>query len=155
MGLDMYLTAKWRTYKSDEKEDMDNKEDKRVSIKRIFPEIFDSGNIQFIGVEFEAGYWRKANAIHRWFVDNVQDGEDDCGSYDVCRDELIKLKKLCEDVINKKAEPDKTLPTQEGFFFGEVEYDSGYLDDLNDTIKIIDRCLKLPEEWSFEYSSSW
>ena len=23
--------------------------------------------------------WRKANAIHKWFVDNVQDGVDDCG----------------------------------------------------------------------------
>jgi hypothetical protein len=23
------------------------------------------------------GYWRKANAIHRWFVEHVQDGNDD------------------------------------------------------------------------------
>lgn len=26
----------------------------------------------------EIGYWRKANHIHKWFVDCVQDGEDDC-----------------------------------------------------------------------------
>ena len=24
------------------------------------------------------GYWRKQNAIHNWFVENVQDGIDDC-----------------------------------------------------------------------------
>ena len=26
----------------------------------------------------QVGYWRKANQIHNWFVENVQDGEDDC-----------------------------------------------------------------------------
>ena len=29
-------------------------------------------------IDEEVGYWRKANAIHKWFVDNVQDGNDDC-----------------------------------------------------------------------------
>ena len=28
----------------------------------------------------EVGYWRKANAIHGWFVRNVQNGKDDCGT---------------------------------------------------------------------------
>ena len=32
--------------------------------------------------------WRKANAIHKWFVDHVQDGEDDCGRYPVSVDKL-------------------------------------------------------------------
>ena len=26
---------------------------------------------------FEIGYWRKANAIHKYFVDTLQDGDDD------------------------------------------------------------------------------
>lgn len=43
----------------------------------------------------EVGYWRKANAIHKWFVDNVQDGEDDCGSYEVDREQLERLLHLC------------------------------------------------------------
>ena len=29
------------------------------------------------------GYWRKANQIHKWFVDNVQGGIDDCRPYPV------------------------------------------------------------------------
>ena len=28
-------------------------------------------------------YWRKANAIHGWFVKNAQQGIDDCRTYSV------------------------------------------------------------------------
>ena len=45
-------------------------------------------------------YWRKANAIHEWFVDNVQYGEDDCGTYEVEVEQLIKLRDTCNKVIN-------------------------------------------------------
>ena len=38
----------------------------------------------------EVGYWRKANQIHKWFVDNVQDGVDDCGEYKVTKEQLIE-----------------------------------------------------------------
>lgn len=41
-------------------------------------------------------YWRKANAIHKWFVDNVQDGNDDCGTYEVDIEMLRQLKAICE-----------------------------------------------------------
>ena len=33
-------------------------------------------------------YWRKANAIHDWFVDNIQGGEDDCNAYNLSIDYL-------------------------------------------------------------------
>ena len=39
----------------------------------------------------EVGYWRKANAIHRWFVENVQNGEDDCGEYRVSHEQMQEL----------------------------------------------------------------
>jgi hypothetical protein len=41
------------------------------------------------------GYWRKANQVHRWFVENVQDGVDDCGRYEVTRDQLEELRTKC------------------------------------------------------------
>ena len=47
----------------------------------------------------EVAYWRKANAIHRWFVDNVQDGHDDCGEYRVSRDQLSQLRDDCQKVL--------------------------------------------------------
>ena len=47
------------------------------------------------------------------------------------------------------------LPTTSGFFFGGTDYDDGYLQDLRDTIEIIDRALALPDCWDFEYHASW
>ena len=44
-------------------------------------------------------YWRKANAIHRWFVENVQDGNDDCRSYPVHREQLTQLRDVCDKVL--------------------------------------------------------
>ena len=59
--------------------------------------------------EWEGGYqakngiaieWRKANAIHRWFVGNVQGGKDDCGIYEVDVSDLVKLHDACKTVLD-------------------------------------------------------
>ena len=47
------------------------------------------------------GYWRKANQIHKWFVEHVQDGEDDCGEYAVSRFKLEQLKATCEELLSR------------------------------------------------------
>lgn len=47
----------------------------------------------------EVGYWRKANAIHQWFVTNVQDGKDDCKEYDVSREQLEELLEVVNKVL--------------------------------------------------------
>lgn len=47
----------------------------------------------------EIGYWRKANQIHHWFVENVQEGGDDCGEYVVSRDQLKSLLTLVDEAI--------------------------------------------------------
>lgn len=44
--------------------------------------------------------WRKANHIHKWFVDNVQDGVDDCGTYEVSKEQFEELLDICKKVIN-------------------------------------------------------
>lgn len=45
--------------------------------------------------------WRKANQIHAWFVENVQDGVDDCGCYIVSEDTLEELLGICKQVKEK------------------------------------------------------
>lgn len=46
------------------------------------------------------GYWRNANAIHFWFVENVQDGEDDCDIHrEVTKEDLEELRDLCIEVV--------------------------------------------------------
>lgn len=47
----------------------------------------------------EVAYWRKANQIHNWFVENVQNGIDDCGYYEVSKQELQGLLADCRDVL--------------------------------------------------------
>lgn len=45
--------------------------------------------------------WRKANHIHKWFVDNVQDGIDNCGTYEVTKEQLEELLNICKEVADK------------------------------------------------------
>ncbi|CAB4198222.1 hypothetical protein UFOVP1313_58 [uncultured Caudovirales phage] len=132
MGLDMYLTAT------------------RFSggFGAEWPEV----NTQEVS---RVGYWRKANQIHEWFVENVQDGVDECRECWVDREKLEELKELCESVLLAPANAEKELPRKSGFFFGSTEYSDGYYADLKDTIEIVDRCLSIPEEWEFSYQSSW
>ena len=148
MGLDMYLKAK--RYVSDY-----NDRDQAISteIMRHFPELKETQTIQEVTVR--VGYWRKANAIHKWFVDNVQEGTDDCGDYWVGREKLQELRDTCERVLKWEGLANEQLPTTNGFFFGGTDYDEYYRQDLERTVKIIDDCLALPDSWDFEYHSSW
>ena len=50
-------------------------------------------------VEEDVMYWRKANHIHNWFVENVQDGNDNCATYHVSPGDLKALLDACERVI--------------------------------------------------------
>lgn len=152
MGLDMYLVAKKFFWTKDYKTEEQDKEAEKI--KKLFPEM--KGN-RLDYVIFQVGYWRKANHIHKWFVDNVQDVKDDCGNYYVDREKLQELKAICEKVLTKRTKnfAHSLLPTQEGFFFGGLEYDEYYFKEIEDTIKILDKCLKLSDDWEIEYHSSW
>ena len=47
----------------------------------------------------EVGYWRKANMIHNWFVEHVQDGIDDCCYHnEVTKEILEELLDTCTKV---------------------------------------------------------
>lgn len=155
MGLDMYLFGKRYVSKYFNKGD----DERAEAIKKLFPELEEMtsslSESPVKEVKIEAGYWRKANQVHKWFVDNVQSGSDDCGDYSVQREKLEELKKLCQQVLDFRHLATDKLPPQTGFFFGNDAIDEYYFQDIEHTIKIIDRCLALPESWEFEYHSSW
>ena len=44
--------------------------------------------------------WRKANHIHKWFVENVQDGVDNCGTYEVTKEQFEELLTICKAVLD-------------------------------------------------------
>jgi len=152
MGLDMYLKGK--IYAS---EFVNNNGKIYEQMKRLVEKLtkfkLENG---LIVIEFQIGYWRKANHIHKWFVDNIQNGVDDCGIYYVERKQLEELKELCLNVLENKQQAHELLPRQKGFFFGSQEYDKHYFEDIKRTIKIIDSALKLPDDfvWIY-YESSW
>lgn len=106
----------------------------------------------------QSWYWRKANAIHKWFVDNVQQEEDDCGVYEVSHDQLKRLTVEVNWVLMFPEEADQCLPTQEGFFFGSQDYDQYYMDDIRTTAQYLREALRLKEknpDTRFFYCASW
>ena len=143
MGLDMYLKGK--VY-------LDYNSTNRAEITKMI----DLPDFEANSVEIELGYWRKANHIHKWFVDNVQNGVDNCGEYFVRKADLEMLLTVCEQVLKNVTNANTLLPTQSGFFFGSVEYDDWYIEDVQDTIEIIKRALSLDSKLiDFYYRSSW
>jgi hypothetical protein len=147
MGLDMYLNAERYLWSHEEG-------DKQISenIGQLIGLPTD-GKVKTITVE--AGYWRKANQIHNWFIANVQDGKDECQESYVSREQLTELREVCQKILDNNELAEKLLPTASGFFFGGTEYDQWYFNDIEETIKIIDNALLMPKQWDFNYRSSW
>lgn len=124
----------------------------------FIPYIKEQGDlVPYYSILEEVAYWRKANQIHRWFVTNVQDGIDDCDSYIVSKEQLEKLKRLCHLTLNNMDHAHTMLPTQDGFFFGGTDYDEYYIQNLKDTIAMIDDVLQSVdfEQEVILYVSSW
>lgn len=147
MGLDMYLTAKryLPEYKDEAKEI-------RQEITKVIGSPFGPVN----EVSVEAGYWRKANAIHQWFVNNCQNGVDECQETYVGRDDLQKLFDTVSLVLSDHDKANELLPPQSGFFFGSTEIDDYYIQDLEYTKELLEKILSSEEnDWDFYYRSSW
>lgn len=141
MGLDMYLN-KYRKTK------------------------LENGTI--LREEIDEVYWRKFNAVHKWFVDNVQDGIDDCERYSVSEEQLKELLSIVSLILNIKSVDDtegynlasELLPTQEGFFFGTTHINEDYWDYLEYTKEQLEGILSDENNLKYEdcfytYRASW
>jgi len=102
----------------------------------------------------EALYWRKVNSIHNWFVENVQDGVDECQEVDVDTDKLKELLETIKKVLADHSLAKELLPTGERFFFGSTDYDEWYWKDLENTVKPLEECIADERGW-YQYCSSW
>ena len=159
MGLDMYLKAKTYVDKHDWNQRFGEKRsitDKYKQLAKLFPELH---NEEIYGFEIARtiGYWRKANAIHNWFVKNVQNNVDECQESYVTR---MQLQELLDDVtlvINDHTKAKELLPNVTGFFFGSQEYDDWYYSDLEHTKTMLKNLLDNPvfEGYDFYYQASW
>ena len=183
MGLDMYLEASFstRAYVSPTDADYEaRQEGKEIQLKKS-PEFedaiaaigFQDAPIQYQWNHFQYVFpiitWRKANAIHKFFVDEVQDGNDNCERHYVSRETLQELLDRITTILDIKTpvaremKAEELLPTDvEGCFFGSKEYDDWYYQDLKRTKVILEKVFEYEEQAeggkcfdSFYYQSSW
>lgn len=192
MGLDMYIYRKTYVRNWDH---MTPDELHQITVKKNNKKHPWIDKDKITNITELVGQWRKANAIHDWFVQNVQDGRDECQESDVELSQLQELYDTCvlvrdnaklvegqikngshinivgDEVIEvpimetgktivDKSVAEDLLPTTKGFFFGSTDYDEYYMQDINDTIAILEPLLKLEVPKGFyapdyTYRASW
>jgi len=154
MGLDMYLIKE--TYIGASREYNDAQVE--ISVKRQGKDVYINSN-RITYIHEEVAYWRKANQIHNWFVEIVQNGIDDCRSYPVSLSQLRELNDLCIQVLEKKDNhfSEHCLPTRDGCFFGDTGYEELYYADVEDTINMLTTLIEETNDnyVTFQYRSSW
>ena len=183
MGLDMYLEASFSTkayIQPTDQQYADMREGKEVTHKRSseLEEALTAIGLENAPIEHQYNHmtyvfpiitWRKANAIHKFFVDEVQDGNDNCERHYVSRETLQELLDRITTILDIKTpvaremKAEELLPTDiEGCFFGSKEYDDWYYKDLEDTKKTLEKVFEYEENAeagkcfdSFYYQSSW
>ncbi len=102
MGLDMYLyenvyMSNWpHSKEADEAQYTDANTILALAGIKPDPEVGGYG----VEVKTPVVYWRKAYAIHLWFVANCQNGNDNCDNYSIEDDQLTELVELCRQVLN-------------------------------------------------------
>ena len=173
MGLDMYLTA--NEYVSRTKRDASGLSPDTPQQNELFVQLadrregwIDTAGYAGISISYPIAYWRKANAIHNWFVQNVQDDRDECQKSYVSARNLYELRDACEQVLAtennsllsvKEVAEEVGLAPKAGFFFGSTDYDEWYYQDLRYTVETINRLEAkgvLDNAWTdIEYQASW
>ena len=157
----MYLYVKKRPaegerttdlYRSEEELALLPEEDKQIDYEHFHD--FPKQEFYFLPEVWQIGYWRKANAIHNWFVENCAGGIDNCEEVLIHPEQLMDLREKCLEVIENPIRAADLLPTTVGFFFGSIDYDEWYIQELKDTVEIIDRVRLFPGH-DIIYAASW
>lgn len=138
MGLDMYLERRSYVKNWEHEKNKDKKHD--ILIKTGGKKRTDIKHENITNIIEEVGYWRKANAIHNWFVENTQNGEDNCNESYVSLDNMKELLRLCNEVIKSsklvkgKIQTGYTISKEKGKVLnmedGEYIEDSSIAQDL-------------------------
>ena len=170
MGLDMYLYGERyisRNYSDDPIATSNALLTTLKELDLLDDDAIEKENIYGYSAKVVVKYWRKAWPIHRWFVENVQNGEDNCGEYRVQTDALQQLLSDCQAVLSAKDDPDIAhdtawayIPPSENLEYNafedprEAEY---YYYHIERTAKVLKHLLtdKKFEDYDFYYSSSW
>lgn len=150
MGLDMYLEAKLHLPPySTELAPVRQAIGKAIGYT---PPTEKPGNdetlMEITGVTVRVGYWRKFRQLHRWFVNNVQEGCDDCRPAYVSPEALAEL----EDQLDQVSDD----PESAGEYFDSEGDESMREGDIDTTLKIVVQAKQLQQQgWDIYYRASW
>lgn len=103
----------------------------------------------------EVAYWRKCNQIHKWFVENIQEGIDNCKEYLLTKEQLIELSDTCKRVLADHSLAEELLPPQAGFFFGSTEIGERYFEDLEGTVEMLEPIIQDEDPNNEYYYMAW
>jgi hypothetical protein len=87
----------------------------------------------------EIGYFRKVNFLVKFFEDRGFEREK--STCYVSEDDARDLLDCCNRVLEDHSLAEELLPTTEGFFFGDTEYDEYYFDDVKDVKEFCENTL--------------
>lgn len=94
-------------------------------------------------VERELGYFRKVNFLVKYFTDLGFDVEHQI-PFEITIEDIEVLLKRCKQVLKDHKLAPTLLPTMEGFFFGNTDYDEYYYQDIKEVRNFIEKDL-IPE----------
>lgn len=104
----------------------------------------------------EVAYWRKFNALHNWFVKNVQDGVDECQtSRRLTKEDIEQIIYILKAVKQAPLTAQVLLPPTQGLFFGSTQIDKYFLEDVESAIPKFERILEDVDREKYYYHSSW
>ena len=160
MGLDQYL------HKNEYVNQYDFSQEPYSPVKKsniVIETEYEDGHKKTVAIENIKGdggiyiktpfaYWRKANAVHRWFLEKTGQAEDVCQEIRISGEQLLELVEDCRTVLADHSLAEEVLPTQGGFFFGSTEYDEWYFKDLEKTVEMLK---DVDPEDEFIYQASW
>lgn len=151
MGLDMYLYRKHYVKQWDHipAEDQYN-----VTVKKGNKTVTHIKKDRICYITEEVGYWRKFNALHQWFVENCQEGVDDCRESYVPYESIKEVLDILKKIKDNHSLSEELLPSASGFFFGSTEYDDWYFQNVEETIPLLEEILK-EDTGEIYYKSSW
>lgn len=168
MGLDMYLYL--GSYESRSRWDITS-DDSNSKTKSFYPKelkTFEDELLQhnLLSKEtmYQVGYWRKFNALHGYFTDKLNKGNEIYDTLYIDDDELENLTEILKkvnEILSKSAthkneygtiiydcqdEIKNILPPKDGFFFGSLDIDEYYKADVEYSIDLFEKVLKFIKE---------
>lgn len=73
-------------------------------------------------------YWRKANAVHKFFVDKCCNGIDDCSYGEVKKKDLEELRDICSEILKKATTEKARVVISKTYNIDKKEWEPQYAD---------------------------